>query len=220
MDYVADLDAVLSNRGDDLTQHPDQPVILVGHSMGAAVASIFASLRPERIQALVLIEGLMPGAPCESEIAGLLTLRLEHLISPPRHTVLPDVTAAAERLRLAMPSLSPERALRMAARTTKPCENGVCWRWDAALLTRSDLTYDTLAITPERYRALLSRIEAPVTLVYGQADNPHLSQLRVAFPGASVEIVPGGHNLHIDAPAALAEVFARSVTQACCNSRS
>jgi pimeloyl-ACP methyl ester carboxylesterase len=102
----------------------------------------------------------------------------------------------------------------MAPRITRPCEGGVCWSWDPVLLTRADLTYDTLSITPDRYRALLNRISAPVTLVYGRAGDPHLARMREALPAAVVRVVPGGHNLHLDAPAAVAEVIAGSAGSA------
>jgi pimeloyl-ACP methyl ester carboxylesterase len=163
-----------------------------------------------------LIEGLMPREPSEDEFTNLLTLRLQYLTSSPQHATLPDSAAAAQRLQQAMPSLSPERSLSMAERLTQPCENGVCWRWDAALLTRADLTYDTLAFTPAHYHTLLGKITAPTTLIYGQADSPHMAQLQAVLPSAAVEVVHGGHNLHIDAPAALAEVIAQSASQAGC----
>jgi pimeloyl-ACP methyl ester carboxylesterase len=90
----------------------------------------------------------------------------------------------------------------------------VCWTWDPALLTRADLSYDTLSITPARYRALLARITIPVTLIYADAGSPHLAQLRAALPQAATEVLPGGHNLQLDSPKALADIIARSATPA------
>nr|MDQ2873660.1 alpha/beta fold hydrolase [Actinomycetota bacterium] len=208
LNYVADLEALLN--GPDQIVAPAEPVVLVGHSMGASVAATFASLRPGRVSALTLIEGLMPGEPPADEFAHLLESRLQYLTSTPAHAVLADTAAAARRLRQAMPSLSPERASRMAGRITRPCAGGVCWTWDPALLTRADLSYDALSITPARYRALLARIIVPVTLVYADAGNPHLARLRAALPQAATEVLPGGHNLQLDAPGALAEIIARS----------
>jgi pimeloyl-ACP methyl ester carboxylesterase len=213
LDYVADLDALvneLSQRAGDSAQ----PVMLVGHSMGAAVAATFASLRPDRVSGLVLVEGLMPGEPPEDEVANLLSSRLRYLVSTPSHTVLPDIAAAAQRLQQATPTLPADRAQRTAARITRPCQGGVCWSWDPALLTRADLTYDALSLTPHRYRTLLTRITAPVTFVYGNADHPQLAQLRTTLPQAAVQVLPGGHHLHVEAPAALADTIACSAARA------
>ena len=51
-DYVADLDALL------LHYSPQEPVRLVGHSLGGNAACIYAGIRPERIARLVNLEGL------------------------------------------------------------------------------------------------------------------------------------------------------------------
>jgi pimeloyl-ACP methyl ester carboxylesterase len=50
-DYLADLDALLS------TFSPSRPLRLVGHSMGANVAGLYAGVMPERVRAFVNIEG-------------------------------------------------------------------------------------------------------------------------------------------------------------------
>src|ERR1035437_1293530 len=50
-DYLADLDALLDHYA------PDTPVNLVGHSMGANVAMLYAGVRPERVRRLVNLEG-------------------------------------------------------------------------------------------------------------------------------------------------------------------
>ncbi len=50
-DYIADLDMLLDQYS------PRDPVRLVGHSMGANVAGLYAGILPERIAAFVNIEG-------------------------------------------------------------------------------------------------------------------------------------------------------------------
>ena len=52
-DYVLDLDELLP-------QLSDQPVHLVGHSMGGSACVMYAAARPEKLQSLALIEGLGP----------------------------------------------------------------------------------------------------------------------------------------------------------------
>ena len=50
-DYIADLDVLLD------IYSAQQPVRLVGHSMGANVAGLYAGVFPERVEAFINIEG-------------------------------------------------------------------------------------------------------------------------------------------------------------------
>lgn len=67
-DLVADLDAVARKARDD---HPDAPVVLIGHSMGGIVATRFAQFRAGRLAALVLSGPAIGGNPA---IEALLTM--------------------------------------------------------------------------------------------------------------------------------------------------
>ncbi|MEM9696290.1 MAG: alpha/beta hydrolase, partial [Myxococcota bacterium] len=53
-DYVADIDALVGSFD------PERRLAVVGHSMGGAVASMFAGARPDRVERLVVCEGLGP----------------------------------------------------------------------------------------------------------------------------------------------------------------
>jgi len=50
-DYIGDLEAIVDHYS------PDEAVLLVGHSMGANVATSYAGVRPQRIERLVNLEG-------------------------------------------------------------------------------------------------------------------------------------------------------------------
>jgi pimeloyl-ACP methyl ester carboxylesterase len=59
-DYMADLDFLLDHYA------PDQPVNLVGHSLGGNVVLLYAGVRPERVRRLVNLEGFgMPATQPE-----------------------------------------------------------------------------------------------------------------------------------------------------------
>ena len=53
-DYLADLDFILEYFS------PDLPARIVGHSLGANIAAVYAGLRPERVSYLVNVDGFGP----------------------------------------------------------------------------------------------------------------------------------------------------------------
>ncbi|MBI4614804.1 MAG: alpha/beta fold hydrolase, partial [Planctomycetes bacterium] len=205
LDFVADLDALLGR----LTS---RPVVLVGHSMGAAVAALQAAARPDRVRALVLVEPVLgpPGA-AEDPIA-TLAAHLDHLERPAEHALLHDLAAAAARLRVASPALSQERALALARRITLEKDGGLVWRHDPRLTSRAGLVWEG-GTGPGASGALalaaLGRIRARVAVVCGE-ESPAARDPRLRDPGhaAPVVLLPGGHDVHVASPAALADLIA------------
>nr|WP_322785848.1 hybrid fatty acyl-AMP ligase/type I polyketide synthase [Stanieria cyanosphaera] len=206
LDFLADIDAIVENLA-------DRAFTLVGHSLGSVVAAIFASIRPQQINNLVLVETILPSEVAEEQTAEQLATHLDYLASPPEHPVFPNVEAAAERLRQGTPAISKALAMLLAERITEPCEGGVRWRWAALLRTRAGVGYN--GIERSRYLGLLKRIKAPITLVYGDKSNfnrqEDLSAQQIAMPDAEKVVIPGGHNLPLEAPSALAKIISSAV---------
>jgi pimeloyl-ACP methyl ester carboxylesterase len=214
LEFVADLDALLGHDNGNNPLQVNGSVTVVGHSMGAAVAALYASARPQKVNALVLVESILPTDTAETETTSQLTAYLDQLANSPQHACLPDVRAAAGRLRQVIPSLSEEQALYTARRITQPWDSGsgVCWRWDPHLLTRSGVTFNGLAFKASCYTELLRRIQVPVTLVYGEEGSyKTLSQMQAIMPKATAAVLPGGHNLHVEAPESLANIILQNV---------
>ena len=186
VDFVADMDAIVQHWCEAGQSLAERPITVVGHSMGSLVAAMLAAARPERIAALVLVESILPAGAGHDGVGDQLAVHLDYLQAPPQHAVLRDETAVAERLLLGMPTLSSEMAYRLARRVAKPCENGVCWCWDARLITRTGMTFAGLSLDNDKYAALLRQISAPVTLVFGdEGIERYRQELEAAVAGGN-----------------------------------
>ena len=213
IDYLGDLDA-FGSAAPNAIALTDQPFILVGHSMGAVVAATFASVRPEKVKSLVLLEPVLPGEQKDDQTAQQIATHLDYLASPPQHQVFEDIQAAANRLRRLTPNLSEELALKHAQRLTEPGEGGVRWRWDPRLQVRTGIGLSGTAFNRDKYTQLLSQIKAPTTLVYGNNSNfnraEDIALQQAAIPHAQTVTLSGGHNLHVDAPDAIVAIIANN----------
>lgn len=177
---------------------------LLGHSMGGAVATLFASAYPEQVERLVLVEPVIPHLREQQGAIELLKNDLRYLTDPPAHTPYPDLSTAARMLTLSHGGLSTSRSLKLAQRITEPCEGGLRWAWDARL--RNPLGVD-LAFSRENYLTLLGALTVPSTRIYGMASQfagtPVLVAPGLHVPRSHSVSIPGGHNLHTDNAAGL-----------------
>jgi pimeloyl-ACP methyl ester carboxylesterase len=181
---------------------------LLGHSMGAGIASLVAGTIPERIERCVLIEGLGPMVDEPTEVARRLarSLRAEARVRN-RSTAkraYPDPETAVERLLEAAP-MQPESARILIARGLEPRDGG--WQWRADPRLRLD---SRLRLSETQVLAFLEAITCPVLLVSASEGWPYPPAImagRVAAVGDRTRVeLPGRHHLHLDDPATVAEV--------------
>lgn len=205
-DYYADLEAIV----DALC--PRGPARIVGHSMGANVAMVYAGVRPARVRALVNLEGFGLPRTQASQAPERIAQWLDEVRGRPPEAEYASVEALAERVRKRNPRLTPERALFVARCWSRPLPDG-----------RVRLHVDPLHrhVNPYLYRreemeACWRRIEAPVLFVVGAESEllPRLApeggveSLRSIVPKLSIETVAGaGHMLHHDEPRAVARLI-------------
>ena len=196
IDYVADLSALVRALGGR--------VALVAHSMGGGAAVLYAGTEPERVRALVSIEGLGVPDTAPSTVPDRVVswLRdLERVAQRRRGTITLD--AAVARLRERFP-LFPEAVARHLAETgTREVDGGRVWKFDPLHQTRGPQpTYVVQA------REFWKRVSCPVLYIEGAESVLRLPPAdvdeRLAALRARRLTIPGsGHHPHLEQPDAL-----------------
>lgn len=181
---------------------------LLGHSRGAAVATLFAGTFPERVERLMLIEGGLPiiGAAEEApaNLARVLT-RTRELAGRAGRVYATREAAIAERAEGFSP-VSIAAAEILARRSLRAVAGGWQWQADQRLKAGSEfrLTRDELA-------AFLGRVTAPSICVLAEespfGDWDIYRDLLGLIRGIEVHRIPGRHHFHLEGQAA--EIAAR-----------
>lgn len=188
--------------------------VLLGHSLGAGVASLAAAAAPARISRLLLIEGLGPLADDGTTTLTRFRAALAPSVRRKPLRLFRDIDQAvsarsiAGGLRSALARAIVERALR---------QHGEGWRWRSdPRLTRAS----ALRMSESQVRALLNGIEAPTSLLLAQPATSYLPDALMreraeCVARITVSHMDGGHHLHLEYPQAVAEwVMARVAQEA------
>lgn len=107
-DYLADLDFLLDHYSPHNSSH--SAVYLLGHSLGANIAAIYAGVRSERIEKLILLEGFGIPAPHAEQAPARYSAWLDQLQAPPVLRSYASVAEVVTRLQKNNPRLCSERA--------------------------------------------------------------------------------------------------------------
>lgn len=198
IDYLDDVIAALDDLGWEET-------VLLGHSLGGAIASVLAAARPGRVRRLVLIESLGPlaarpgtavealrGALDERAVAGTKSLR-----------IFPHKTdAVATRMRAN--GLSETAANWLVERSLRAVPGGFAWRSDPRLTVATPAR-----IHEDLIREWLAAIACPTLVIAADPAPPYfdtaLREARMACVRDLHSVVlPGNHHLHLETPAPVA----------------
>lgn len=176
-----------------------QKVHLLGHSMGACLASLIAGVIPSRISSLHLIEGLGPFSQPEETAREQLHTYVNRRI---RHQKPQKIYKNLEEASLARAKrgyVSKAIAEKLCERNLKKHHDGLIWRHDQRLLTPS-----ALQMTEGQILSCLKAITAPTTLLLasnGYQFTSELLQKRVeSVQGLKIHTLEGGHHIHMEKP--------------------
>ncbi|WP_051412662.1 alpha/beta hydrolase [Pseudoxanthomonas sp. J35] len=172
---------------------------LLGHSMGAAIATLVAAAAPARVDRLALIENLGPLAEAPENTAS----RLHNAVAAARALpgkslrVFPDL-AVAVRARMQASQLDEANARLLVERGTREVPGGHVWSSDPRLTLPAATRLDEAQV-----QDLLGAVTCPLRILYADPAQPYFPDpLRRAHldavPHAEATVLPGGHHLHMD----------------------
>lgn len=177
--------------------------VLLGHSMGAAAASITAAAVPQRLAGLILLDGLAPLAfTPEQEL-----LRLRQLFEPSRERGTRPFdsldSAVKVRRRLGRFPIGEAAARLIAERGMAEMDGGFVWRHDPRLAGPSTHYYSA-----EQAEGILRGIETEVLLLSAEEgafrDWKGLERRKACIGKLRHSLLPGGHHFHMESPQAVA----------------
>lgn len=176
---------------------------LLGHSMGAGIASLVAAAAPARVRRLAVIEGLGPMPDNPETTLSRFRNAVAQRSGRRQLRVFADVEGAIEARHRAS-GLPPELARPIIERALRWVQGGWSWRSDPRL-TDPTLLY----MTEGQARRLLAGISCPVWLLLADPPPPYLPPALVAARAAEIadiriEHMAGQHHIHLEHPAEVA----------------
>lgn len=176
-----------------------ESLVLIGHSLGALVASAYSAVFPEKVSALVMIEALGPLSEEEETISDRIRqgiLSRQRYRNKPQRT-LKDTQTAIE-LRANVNQLPEVLVKPMVMRSLSINSNSLQWTTDAKV--KCDALY---RMSEAHALSLLSKIECPVIAIIGTEGYGHLKEKTHRYAYIShfdCYQIEGGHHCHLENP--------------------
>lgn len=205
-DYVRDLEQIVRRVR-------RERLIVVAHSMGAMIATLWLGARPTAADGLLLVEGLGPmGLDPEDHVDRMGTWLDQTAPFVSADAPMRDLEHAARRLGRIQRGLSPADLRRLARWATVEGPDGLRWRYDPLHRTRAPLPMPDAAAA-----AFFARIRCPMRWVGGadsRALGARLDRWLDLRPDVPRLLLPAcGHMVQNDQPARLATELADFVSE-------
>ncbi|RUO19320.1 hypothetical protein CWE08_10115 [Aliidiomarina iranensis] len=199
-EYVADVVAFI--EAEDI-----HDLHLVGHSMGGYVAQLVATICPERVSKLTLIEAFGLYISTQGDVVAHLqnAIAARKRLAEKSAPVYPN-SERLVKLRAEKSELSEDLARLIVERNLQPEGSGVTWRIDPRVRLASPIRFTETHATD-----MLKHIKCPVQLILGNTGTPELVQAVAAWQGCvpqlQVHTLQGGHHVHMQQPGEVAQLI-------------
>lgn len=206
IDYLFNVDAALDALGWNDCH-------LLGHSLGAAISSIYSAGAPDRVRSTVLLDALGPISVNPDGTTDRLRRSLfKNRQGPGERRRYESVEAMAEA-RGNFSGLSKTASLLICQRAARRVGEYFEWRSDPALNWIS-----SLVMTRNQALDLLRHIEAPVLSYTFTPESPWASRAKMESYREAIAhgrhlSIEGSHHLHMDSPGKIADTIQRFILE-------
>jgi pimeloyl-ACP methyl ester carboxylesterase len=175
-----------------------EKVILVGHSLGAALSSVLASIFPERIEKVCLIEAVGPIASDPKDSARQLRESIEKQLKGVGQNMVayPSLEKMIEARQKGIGGLGYEASRCLVERSHSECEEGFYWSTDPRLRMPSPMR-----LSEDQVKGMLTKLSVPLKVILAERSliPADMIKLRLSyFDQPDVITLPGGHHLHME----------------------
>ncbi len=183
---------------------------LMGHSMGGGVCAMFAGAQPDRVERLVLLEGLGPLStrPEDAPATAGKAIASRRALRHKRPRVYDSRDEAIARWRQTNPGLTDAAIASLAARSIVEASDGG-WAYAHDLRLRGT---SLMRMTEDTVLAFLGAVDAPALVVKATSGLPFPEELAQARFGAlsdgTLIEVEGDHHVHVNHPERVAPAIA------------
>ena len=181
---------------------------ILGHSMGAAIASLVAPVAKGRVERMVFIDGIGPWSQPDEDVVEQLQRALgeEESLRDGQRRRYESEEQILDAMRRARRDVSPQRLRPLLQRGARRESDG---RWVFTHDRRLQAT-SRIRLTERQVLAFLKGIDCPVRLVRPRqgwpVDEETIERRLGAIEDVEVVEVEGGHHVHLQAPQRVAEV--------------
>jgi pimeloyl-ACP methyl ester carboxylesterase len=193
MDFVQDLHELVESQG-------WESFVLLGHSMGGIIGSLYASSFSERVKAFITVEAFGPitkeADSSAQQLRDSIISRIELRNRPAKH---PTSFAQAVTARINAGFMEVASAELLVERNLSQQDDILKWRTDRRLRTIS-----SVRVTHAQAENFMRALSMPVLVIHGVSGFEQVmsfvDERRDWLSHLTVESCQGGHHLHMDNP--------------------
>ncbi|WP_414931316.1 alpha/beta fold hydrolase [Vibrio europaeus] len=196
-DYIDDVYQFLANLS------PNR-LVLVGHSLGALIASCYSAAFPEQVSGLVQIEGYGPLAEKAQDTVSRLregVLSRQRIRRKPTRVMLSEQEAIERRAKVNQ--IDSELIAPIILRGLEAHQSGWIWRHDVKLQSQS-----LYRMSFEHAESFRLQVTCPQLVILGNEGFSYLQSFQLdASDSTHFEMIEGGHHCHLQAPSRVSNLI-------------